>query len=211
MELRDAIRGRRSVKHFDPEHAITDAEIKDLFEHVSLTPSSFNMQNWHFVAVRDKSVLADMKAASWNQAQVADCSVAVVIAGDLKGFEGTDRYLRDAPDDVRTMFEGMIPGFYVGKGDITMQEACRSVGLAAMTMMLMAKELGYDSCPMIGFDAAKVQEIVGLPAHLPPLMMVCVGKVKVPARPRMGLYDLQESVSLDRYGNHALEGEVPAH
>ena len=54
MELLEALRQRRSVKHYDPNHRLSDEEIRHLLEHTALTPTSFNMQNWHFVVVTDQ-------------------------------------------------------------------------------------------------------------------------------------------------------------
>jgi len=209
MELLEAIRTRRSVKQFDPNHEITDEELRFLFEHAALSPSSFNMQNWRFVAVRDKALKEKLKEASWGQAQVADASVCIVISGDLKAHEDCSRYLRNAPPEVREALEPMIKGFYDGHPDRIMQEACRSVGIVSMAIMLLAREMDYHSCPMIGFDPRKVSEIVGLDEDHPPLMMVVIGKALAPARPRMGLLSLEELVSIDRFGNHPLRGEIP--
>ena len=208
MDLLDAIRTRRSVKHYDPEHKISDEEIRHLFEYVALTPSSFNMQNWHFVAVRDQDTQDKLCAASWNQAQVKDASLTVILCGSMDAYKKVDRFLRLAPDDIKGLFTKMIPGFYEGNDRLLRDEACRSIGLAGMNMMLMAKEMGYDSCPLIGFDPKQVSEICSLPENQVPLMMVTIGKGLEPARPRMGLLNLEEIVSFDTFGNHQLKGEV---
>jgi nitroreductase len=208
MQLVDTIRARRSVKHYDPGHRLTEEELRHLLGHTVLAPSSFNMQNWHFVVVTDRAVQEQLCAAGWNQAQLRDASATIVLAGNLKGWRDTERYLRKAPADVKKMFDGMVPGFYGSDERLERDEAVRSISLAAMNMMLLAKDMGYDSCPMIGYDAAKVAAIVGLPEDVPPLMIVTIGKALEPARPRMGLLDLDEVVSIDRYGNHALSGEV---
>lgn len=207
MNVQEAIRTRRSVKHFESGHSMSDDEIRHLMSHVALTPSSFNMQNWHFVAVRDQETKEKLCAASWNQAQVKDCSVTMVLCGAMNAYKNLDRYLRKAPEEVRSMFGGMIPGFY-GNEQLLRDEACRSIGLAGMTMMLMARDMGYDSCPMIGFDPKKVSEICGLPDDQIPLMMVTIGKPKEPARPRMGLLDFEEILSFDSFGNHQMTGEI---
>ncbi|MFQ5506700.1 MAG: nitroreductase family protein [Planctomycetota bacterium] len=208
MELSEAIRTRRSVKHFDPEHKISDEELRKLLSLTILSPTSFNMQNRHFVVVRDAEVKQRLFEAAWKQDQVRDASVVVLFTGDAAAQRNTDRYLRNAPPEVREMLEPMILGFYEGKSELIAAEACRSAGLAAMTMMLVAKDMGYDSCPMIGFDPARVAEILSLPENHPPLLMVVVGKAVKPARPRMGLLTLEEVVSLDRFGNHTMTGEV---
>ncbi|MHC4824084.1 MAG: nitroreductase family protein [Planctomycetota bacterium] len=207
MEFLDALRARRSVKAFDPTHRLSDEEMRHLMAHVALTPTSFNMQNWHFVVVTDQEVQDRLCAASWNQAQVKEASVTILVAGNLKGHENMERTLRKAPEEVKQMFGGMVPGFY-SNPEICRDEALRTAGLAGMSLMLLAKDMGYDSCPMIGFDPAKVAEIVELPEDHPPLLMITIGKALRPAHGRMGLLDLEEFVSMNRFGNHAMQGEV---
>ena len=87
-------------------------------------------------------------------------------------------------------------------------EARRSVGLAAMNLMLAAQALGYESCPMIGFDPVQVSEAIGLDADHPPLMIVVVGKGTKQAWPRLGLLQLEELVSVNQFGNQSMTGEV---
>lgn len=208
MEVTAAIRQRRSVKQYDPNHRLTEEEIRHLFGHAILSPTSFNMQNWHFVAVTDREVQTQLCAAAWNQEQVRDCSLTLVITGVWEAWKDMSRQLRHAPENVQEMFGKMIPGFYSGNDALERDECVRSVGIAGQTVMLLAKDMGYDSCPMIGFDPAKVSEVLGLPETHPPLLMLTIGKALSPARPRMGLLSFDEAVSMDRYGNHSLRGEV---
>lgn len=208
MNVNEAIRARRSVKQFDPEHRLTEDELRHLMSNAILAPTSFNMQNWHFVVCTDKAVQGKICEAGWNQAQLRDASATIVMCGDMKGYTRLDRKLRNAPDEVKKMFEGMIPGFYEGKPEITRDEAIRSISLAAQNIMLTAKDMGYDSGAMIGYDPVKVAEIIGVDEDHPPLMIVVVGKAKEPARGRLGLLNLEEVVSIDSFGNHSLKGEV---
>ncbi|MAE63003.1 MAG: reductase DrgA [Phycisphaeraceae bacterium] len=208
MEVLDAIAKRRSVKHYDGEHKLTEQEIRTLLNAAALAPTSFNMQNRHFVVVTDQEVKDRLHAAAWGQDQVRDAALVVAVTGAMKAHLKTDRYLREAPDAVRQQFEPLILKFYGGKDTLLRDEACRSVGLAAMNLMLTASTLGYASCPLIGFDPAKVSEILGLDADHPPLMLVVIGKGVQPARPRMGLLEFEEQVSVDRFGNHAITGSV---
>ncbi|MCH6580416.1 MAG: nitroreductase family protein, partial [Nitrospinae bacterium] len=48
MEFSEIVQQRRSVKSYDPEKTISDAELRELFDEVVLSPSSFNLQNWTF-------------------------------------------------------------------------------------------------------------------------------------------------------------------
>ena len=141
MNVFDAIKKRRSVKHYDADHKLSEQELRTLFSAAALAPTSFNIQNRHFVAVVDQDRKNRLQAAAWGQEQVRDASVVVVLTGDLKAHRRTERFLRDAPGPVREMFEPMIAEFYEGKSEALRDEACRSVGLAAMNLMLFS---GYN-------------------------------------------------------------------
>jgi nitroreductase len=88
----------------------------------------------------------------------------------------------------------MISGFYDGKQQIKRDEAMRSCGIAAQTLMLAAKAMGYDSCPMVGFDAQKVAELIKLPEDHIITMMITIGKALKPAQPRSGQLPYEEVV-----------------
>jgi nitroreductase len=208
MELLEAIRTRRAVKNFDPSHQLSEQEIRHLLDHAMLAPTSFNMQNWHFVVVTDQNVQDQLCVASWNQTHVKDCSVTIVLAGALKGWEDMSKQLRKAPEDVQKMFFGMVPQLYANNPQLERDEAVRSISFAGEHLMLVAREMGLDSCPMIGFDAAKVSTILGLPDDHPPLLLITIGKALQEARPRMGLLNYEDCVSIDRFGNHAMKGEA---
>ena len=53
MDVFDAINQRRSVKAFDPSHRLSVTEETTILEAAIQSPTSFNMQNWRFVIVRD--------------------------------------------------------------------------------------------------------------------------------------------------------------
>ncbi|MEM1305254.1 MAG: nitroreductase family protein, partial [Planctomycetota bacterium] len=86
-----------------------------------------------------------------------------------------------------------------GNDALQRDEAMRSVGIAGQTIMLAAKAMGYDSCPMIGFDPAKVAEIISLPDDHVVGMMITVGKALKPAHARGGQLPKDEVVFADRF------------
>ncbi len=199
MDTLSAIKERRSVKYYDPEHVITENELRQLLENALLSPTSFNMQNWRFVAVTDAETKESLRAASFNQAQVSEASVTIVLCADLDAHENAERYWKDAPESVKTAIVPMIGQFYDGKEALQRDEAMRSVGIAGQTIMLAAKAMGYDSCPMIGFDANKVAEIINLPERHIIGMMVTVGKAIKPANPRPGQLPYESVVVRTRF------------
>ena len=83
MELSAAIRTRRSVKHYDPDHKLTDHELRVLLSAAALAPTSFNMRNRPFIAVVDQERKNQLHKAAWGQEQVRDASVVVVTVVSL--------------------------------------------------------------------------------------------------------------------------------
>ena len=75
----------------------------------------------------------------------------------------------------------------------------RSGGIAAQTIMLAAKSMGYDSNPMIGFDPEKVAELINLPEDHVITMMIVVGKQVKPAMPRGGQLPLDKVVFTNKF------------
>ncbi len=200
MDTCTAIQTRRSVKHFDPQHRMTDAEIEQLMSLAALSPTAFNIQNWRFLLVRDPELRQKIRAVSWDQAQVTDASLLVVLCADLKAWEKDPaRYWRHAPTEVRDFLVPAIDNYYRGREQVQRDEAMRSCGIAAQTLMLAAKAMGYDSCPMDGFDFDAVGKLIKLPADHVIALFVAIGKATQDARPRGGQLPLDEVVLTDHF------------
>jgi nitroreductase len=200
MDIKQAIVERRSVKHFDPEHVMTETEIEELMQHAILSPTAFNIQHWRFVQVADKEKREQIKQASYGQSQVTDASLLLVVCADLNAWEKqTERYWANAPKEVSDYMMPMIENFYTNHHQGQRDECFRSSSLAAMNIMLMAKGMGYDSCPMDGFDFDKVARIINLPHDHIINMMITIGKKKEDARPRSGQLPLNEVFLKDSF------------
>jgi nitroreductase len=200
MDTFAAIAARRSVKKFDPAHLMTADEINRLLGAAILSPTSFNIQNWRFVAVTDAEVKAQIRQAGWNQAQYTECSLLVIVCGDREAYrQDPVRYWAHAPQATRSYVVPAIEGAYGNNGPLRRDENLRSGGMAAQTIMLAAKAMGYDTCPMIGFDFAEVARIIRLPAEHDIVMAVAVGKALEPARERGGQLPLDAVVVRDRF------------
>lgn len=195
MNTLETIAKRRAVKHFDPNHKIPAEEERKLFKHVILSPTAFNIQNWRFVVVRDPEVRKKIREVAWDQAQVTDASLLVILTADKNAWDKQpERYWRNAPQEVSDFLVPAIKGYYQGKEQVQTDEGHRSCGMAGMTLMLAAKEMGYESCPMDGFDFGKVAEIINLPDDHLISFMIAVGKGTKEPWPKGGQLDLSEVV-----------------
>ena len=195
MKAVDAIRTRRAVKHFDANHQMSKEEVNELLSLAVLSPTAFNIQNWRFVVVTDPALRKQIREVAWDQAQVTDSSLFIVVCADLKSWEKQPgRYWANAPKEIQDFMLPAIDAYYRDKDQVQRDEAMRSCGIVAQTLMLAAKSMGYDSCPMDGFDFETVAELIHLPEDHVIAMFVAIGKGTKEAWPRPGQLALDEMI-----------------
>ena len=200
MDTFDAIRTRRSITRYDPNHTMTDEEITTLISAAMLSPTSFNAQHWRFVVITNKTQRTEMRAAALDQPQVTDASLLIAMTADLKAYRKEPaRYWRNAPEDIRNMLSGWMVPFYNGKPELERDEAMRSIGIAAQTIMLAATAMGYQTCPMIGYDPALIAQSLNLPSDHVLGMLIAVGKATHKPWPRPGQLPISEVLIRNRF------------
>ena len=200
MDTKQAIEKRRSVKHYDASHVMASEEVDEILSLAILSPTAFNIQNWRFVTVTDKELRKQIRQAAWDQSQVTDASLFIILCADMKSWEKQpERYWLNAPKEVQEFILPAIDNYYRDKDQVQRDEAMRSCGIAAQTLMLAATSMGYDSCPMDGFDFDKVAELINLPADHVIAMFVAIGKGTKEAWPRGGQLGLDKVVIKNRF------------
>lgn len=200
MNVAQAIEHRRSVKHFDPNFVMPDEDLAQLIHLAKLSPSSFNMQNYRFVVVKDKEVRKQIRAAAWDQAQVTDASVLLAVCADLTAHkENPSRYWQHVPAEVRDFMVSHVTPFYEGKTQLTRDEGIRSSAFAGMTIMLAAVELGYETGALIGFDPVAVGKILHVPDNIALSYLLVIGKPTKVAWPRGERLPDSDVVFTDRF------------
>jgi len=200
MNVSQAILERRSIKAYDPQHKMSEDEIARLMSLAMLSPTAFNIQNWRFVVVTDPVLRKEVRAVSWDQAQVEEASLLIVLTADLHAWaKQPERYWENASKPVQDYLVSAIGQYYDGNELVQRDEAMRSCGMAAMTIMLAAKEMGYDTCPMDGFDFDAVAKLLNLPDDHTPVMFVVVGKALKEAQPRGGQLHMNEVVVYNKF------------
>lgn len=201
MDTFDAIYGRRAVKHFDPDHIISEADTHKLLEAAIQSPTSFNIQHWRFVVVRDKNLRQEIRNYGNDQAQITDASLLVLMTADMLAWNKEPaRYWKNAPQQVAELLVGWMGPFHDGKDQLQRDEAQRSIGMAMQTLMLAAKAMGYESCPMIGFDHEVVANLINLPADHCIGPLVAIGKGIKDPWPKPGQLPLAEVVIENKFG-----------
>ena len=200
MDVFEAIRTRRSVKQFDPSHELSQAEIDQLLGAAMQAPTSFNIQHWRFVLLRDPKLRQSVRENGNDQAQMTDASLLVLVTADVQAWrKEPQRYWRNAAPEVAELLVNWMGPFHEGKPELQRDEAQRSIGMAMQTLMLAAKGMGLDSCPMIGFDHEAVAKLVNLPADHCMGPLVAIGKGTKEPWPKPGQLAMDEVVLTDRF------------
>jgi len=179
VDLIDAIYQRRSIKHYDKNHVLTNGEEKKLLEAAVQAPSSFNIQHWRLVILRNPALRAKIREEfAGGQAQVTDASLLVLFTADTKAWQKeTEKNWENTPREIaESMVNGMV-SFHENRGELFQrEEAQRSIGMVMQTLMLAALDLGYQSCPIVGFNLDRVAQLINLPADHVMGPMVAIGK-----------------------------------
>lgn len=171
---------RYATKKFDGR-VVPQVKVNELLELVRFAPSALNLQPWKIKVITDKALKEDLLPASFNQEQVTSCSHLLVFCAD-SDYDSLIRRLgalmkeNRVPDATIKMVTEMASGFVAG-----MSKEQRAAWSQAQTYLALgnalngAKSLGFDSCPMGGFDPASYARILALPANLVPVMLCPIG------------------------------------
>lgn len=162
---------RYATKRFDPNRRIDARTWEALEASLILAPSSYGLQPWKFLVVTDPELKAKLRSASWNQAQVTDCSHHVVFLGRTGfGLQDIDRFIariaevRGLPREALDTYRGYMIGDLVEGPRAAVVDAwvARQVYIALGVFLTAAAMLGVDTCPMEGLDPNAYDTILGL-------------------------------------------------
>jgi nitroreductase len=193
MHVLKALEARRSIRHFDPLARMPQEDFDTIISAALLSPSSFNIQHWRIVRVVDAKLREKVRACSFDQEQVTHASEVLLLCADVSAWEkNPGRYWKDAPQVVQDTLIPQIAMFYDNNPVAARDEALRSVGILAQSLMLAATSLGYGSCPMVGFVHDQLAELIKLPEDHIIGLMLAIGKQAEEPGVRGGLLGLDE-------------------
>lgn len=182
MTFLDNLKWRYAVKAFDSERKVSAEDMDKILESVHLAPTSFGLQPFHVIDIEDEDLQAKIREVGFNQSQMTDASHLLVFCARTDMGKRIDEYMEilsggdaEKREKMKEM-EGMIKGATEGMDEIHLEEwAKRQTYIALGFALAAAAELKIDSCPMEGFIPPKVDELLGLPAHMKSVVMIAVG------------------------------------
>lgn len=209
MEILDALRQRRSINFFEPGKEVPEAKLRELFEIANLSPSSFNLQPWKLIAVRDAERKKILRQCAFNQPKVEEASVVLIMIADPLALEENIERMLDSWEqlgymkpEMRETYKGMAYQLY-GEPDSQNRKlfAIKNTALFAMNLMIAAKGLGLETHPMDGFDEACIKKEFKIPDDKIIPMLVAVGYLKegIELLPRAFRRDVKEFVKYETY------------
>lgn len=200
MDTFDAIKTRRAIKKFDKTYKMTDEQIRSLMGLTILSPTSYNHQNWRFITVTDQSIKDRISKAARNQAQPSDGSLVIILCGNMNAWNQDPlRYWKNSTTEKQEHVKNALYTKYADSAQNRRDEAIRSCGFAGQTIMLAARQMGLDSCPMVGFEYDELAKIINLPDDHMIVLMIVVGKAAEPAAPRGGQLSLDQVVFENKF------------
>ncbi|OPA80837.1 nitroreductase family protein [Paenibacillus selenitireducens] len=187
-DFTEIITGRRSIRQYDPTVKISREEMTEILTETTLAPSSVNMQPWRFLVIESeegKATLAPL--ARFNQQQVETSAAVIAVFGDLKNFEYGEQIYSEAvelgymPQEVKEKQMAALTGYFNQIDPRDMKDVVLiDAALASMQLMLVAREHGYDTNPIGGFEKDKIAEAFGLNKdRYVPVMLISIGKAAV--------------------------------
>ena len=200
MDTFEAISSRRAIKKFDSSFKMTSEQVNSLMKLTILSPTSYNQQNWRFVTITDQSIKEKIGIAARNQAQPVDGSLVIILCGNMNAWKDNPlRYWKNHPVEKQELVKASLEKKYSNSPQNRRDEAIRSCGFAGQTIMLASRQMGLDSCPMVGFDYDEMAKIIELPDDHLIVLMIVVGKSLEPAKQRGGQLSLDEVVFKNKF------------
>ena len=188
-EFFDVIKGRKSVKYFNPNVKIKREEIIEMLNEANIAPSSCNLQPWRYIVIDTPEGKEKLGSANYNKIQNDTSAAMIIVLGDLNHYGKFDEIYGEAvkkgymTEEVKDGFEkGMGPQLENLPTDKNREGVYFDCGLWTMQFANIAYAKGYDTNIIGGFVREKVAELFELEENLIPVMLIALGKKEKDAR-----------------------------
>lgn len=161
---------RYATKKFDTSKKIDEETVEKLLKSLQLSASSYGLQPYEIFVVSDEKTKEQLKLAGWNQAQFTDASHIFIFAS-LKHLDEAyiDSYIKNIGNirdiqvqDLGALKDKLIKNIVEEPKDEQKSWAQKQAYLALGNFLSAAAALKIDTCPMEGFDAQKIDEVLGI-------------------------------------------------
>lgn len=180
---------RKSVRKYEPGVAIPRETIQHILQQATTAPSSSNLQPWRFLVIDDAEQKKELRIAGFNQEQIETSSAIIAVIGDIEMYKNAKQIndlnveLGYMPREIADMMISNSETAYSSFSDAERSNIAHlDSGLISMQIVLLAKDMGYDTVIMGGFDKAAFAKRYELPENEVPMILIAIGKAAMPAR-----------------------------
>ena len=188
MNFKDIAETRRAINFFDPDKSLSEELLGQMIETAAKAPSSFNLQPWSLIVLRDKAAKEKLLPLAWNQPKVVEAPVTLIVLADKSGWrEGHPVVEKNWQEMLtagsmqpaqRDWFLNAAKSLYDWSPDANLAFAAKNTGFFAMGLMYAATGLGLASHPMDGFDHEGVRKAFNIPDNFWVPLLLAVGYPK---------------------------------
>ncbi|MFH1155688.1 MAG: nitroreductase family protein [Pseudomonadota bacterium] len=188
MNFKAITEKRRAINFFDPNREVSDALLDQVISIAARTPSSFNLQPWNLMVLKDAKDKERLKALAWNQPKVAEAPVVFIVLADRDGWkqghptveENWKQMLKAGSmvPEQRDWFLDAAKSLYGRSPEANLAFAAKNTGFFAMSLMYAATSLGLETHPMDGFDHDGVKKAFNIPDNFWIPLLLAVGYPK---------------------------------
>lgn len=170
MDILSKLNTRYATKVFDASKKVSEADMEKLLEAIRLSASSYGLQPYKVLVVKDAAIRAELRKAAWGQSQITDASALLVFAVK-SDFNATnvDEFIdlvsegRKIPKvglaEYSNMMKGSLANMTPEQIEIwNSKQAYIALGFG----LVSAAVLDLDACPMEGFSADDFDKILNL-------------------------------------------------
>ncbi|MEY9979657.1 nitroreductase family protein [Lysinibacillus sp. RC79] len=179
---------RKSVRKYNANATISRETIMQLLQNATSSPSSSNMQPWRFIVIDDKEIQKNINIFSFNQEQIETASAIIAVIGDTKMYLNAEEIYAEnvelgyMPEEIASkLAQDSLAMYGALPKEALLNIVHFDAGLISMQIMLLAKEMGYDTVAMGGFDKSKFAEYMELPSNEVPILLLAIGEAAGPA------------------------------
>jgi len=179
MDFLELINKRRACHNFVPNKTISDDDLTELIQQTSLTPSGYNAQPWEFIIIKEKENLEKVSEIAFKQDHVKDASSIIVVLADREVGRNVDQLLADwlrlgycTEEEMPAYRNSIAKNRQPHKKE---KMALRNAMLASMTLIYAAENMGYATCPIMGFSQKDLITHLNIPEDRPIALMIAIG------------------------------------
>lgn len=180
MNFSEIIKKRRACHSFQPEVKIPQEHWEQIFHETSLSPSGYNLQPWEFILIQEQKNIQEISKIAYNQSHVKNASAIVIAIADTNIARNADQITQQwldanylTPEKALSFKASITKERPKEKNEIM---ALRSTLLACMTLIYSAENLGYSTCPMMGFRQLQMKKHLQIPDDRKIALMIAIGK-----------------------------------